>query len=59
MWTMSIGNFARKWYRRASSRLELAMSDTIERQAPPSPNFDLLLRAPDKYSLFRHYRPLD
>ena len=58
MWTMSFGNIARRWCRRARLQTKLAMSDTIERRAPPLWNFDPLLRIPDKYPLFRHYRPL-
>jgi hypothetical protein len=58
MWTMSVGDIARKWYRRAHPHAELAMLDTSKRR-PPLPNFDLLLRVPDKYPLFRHYRPLE
>jgi hypothetical protein len=59
MWTMSVGNIARKWYRRARPHAELAMSGTSKRRPPPSPNLDLSLWVPDKYPLFRHYRPLE
>jgi hypothetical protein len=58
MWTTSVGNIARKWCRRARPRPELAMLDTSKRQAPHLPNFDPLLRMPDKCPLSRHYRPL-
>jgi hypothetical protein len=59
MWTTSVGEIARKWYRRARSQAELAMSGTSKRRPSPLPNFDLLLRVPDKYPLFRHYRPIE
>jgi len=58
MWFMFVGSPIRRWHRQARLRAPSTIPAVSGRQPLDNHHIDLLLRQPDNYPLFRHFRRL-